>query len=609
LEETVIALYKALLLYQMKSVCSYYKNKGLVFLRALANMDDWDDDLKNVKDAEVKVQADAHQYTQEHSKTALANLFLAANAMETGLAVLHQDLQEFISLQKEMQQDEKDAQCLRDLFIGDPQYDMKNIEKRKDDLLDDAFQWILHTEQYKAFANWGSDQTSSCRLLWIKGPAGTGKTMLMIGIIRELTSLPAMFTPRVSHFFCQGTNDARNNVTATLRSLLWLLLVQQPHLIRHLHAKYRNSGSSLFTDSNASFALSDAFQSMLKDPDLSPTYLVVDALDECQDWKDLNRLISTSLSISDKVKWLVSSRPDVKIGSSISGLLALDAQILRDPVDVYIQHKLSALKNSDDLEYDDDILDQLEAEVRGRANNIFLWVALAFQQLEQDRVQGWDAIKNIQEMPEGLSKLYNQMITKVEKLSDWPYCQNVLAATSLAYRPLSFAELALVAGLPKRVNVRTVVAECGSFYTVEEDRIFLIHQSAKDYLGENYTKIQPGGVVQGHIDIIDRSINAMSAVLRKDIYSLGDYGLRPADALRPDPDPLASLQYSCLFWIEHICNLNEGTKCGERLIDSGRVFGFLQQHFLHWLESLSLLKKLPDGIMLIKRLLRLAQVY
>lgn len=53
LERTVVVLYKALLLYQMKSVCSYYRNQGLVFLRSLVNLDDWDGDLKSVTDAEA----------------------------------------------------------------------------------------------------------------------------------------------------------------------------------------------------------------------------------------------------------------------------------------------------------------------------------------------------------------------------------------------------------------------------------------------------------------------------------------------------------------------------------------------------------------------------
>jgi hypothetical protein len=48
LEKAVIALYKALLLYQMKSVCSYYRNQGLVFLRGLVSLDNWDGDLQRV---------------------------------------------------------------------------------------------------------------------------------------------------------------------------------------------------------------------------------------------------------------------------------------------------------------------------------------------------------------------------------------------------------------------------------------------------------------------------------------------------------------------------------------------------------------------------------
>jgi hypothetical protein len=53
LKGRVVVLYKALLLYQMKSVCSYYRNQGLAFLRGLVNLDDWDGDLRNVTDAEV----------------------------------------------------------------------------------------------------------------------------------------------------------------------------------------------------------------------------------------------------------------------------------------------------------------------------------------------------------------------------------------------------------------------------------------------------------------------------------------------------------------------------------------------------------------------------
>jgi len=137
--------------------------------------------------------------------------------------------------------------------------------------------------------------------------------MLLIGIIRQLSSQPFVLTPNLSYFFCQGTDAALNSATATLRSLIWLLLVRQPYLISHLRKKYRDSGSALFTDGRAFYALSKAFQSMLKDPYLSPVYFAVDALNECDQTKpgleELIQLISISLTLSDKVKWLVSSRP------------------------------------------------------------------------------------------------------------------------------------------------------------------------------------------------------------------------------------------------------------------------------------------------------------
>ena len=83
---------------------------------------------------------------------------------------------------------------------------------------------------------------------------------------------------------------------------IWLLLLQQPCFISHLLQKYKESGANIFRDQNAFIALSEAFRNMLKDPRLSPVYLAVDALDECaHGWSDLIRLISTTLTLSQKI--------------------------------------------------------------------------------------------------------------------------------------------------------------------------------------------------------------------------------------------------------------------------------------------------------------------
>jgi hypothetical protein len=58
LEKKVVDLYKAIFLYQMKSVCIYYKNQGLVFLQGLSNWNDWDGLLKNVTEAQQVLEKD-----------------------------------------------------------------------------------------------------------------------------------------------------------------------------------------------------------------------------------------------------------------------------------------------------------------------------------------------------------------------------------------------------------------------------------------------------------------------------------------------------------------------------------------------------------------------
>lgn len=161
------------------------------------------------------------------------------------------------------------------------------------------------------------------------------------------------------------------------------------------------------------------------------------------------------------MKWLVSSRPEIDVYAKLKNsntsrtLVELDAQSLEGPVNAYIDHKLSALKGRDS--YDGDTLAEVSKEVRQRAMNTFLWVALVFKEL--DEVEGYDAVEIIQKIPPDLSEVYDHIMTRIEngKMNDPQYCKNVLVATSLAYRPLSLPELAVLARLPSKVKPQMVV--------------------------------------------------------------------------------------------------------------------------------------------------------
>ena len=131
---------------------------------------------------------------------------------------------------------------------------------------------------------------------------------------------------------------------------------------------------------------------------------------------------------------------------------------------------------------------------------------------------------------------------------------------------------------------------------------------AKDYLTVNASHIVfPAGPERIHYEMFLRSLNGLSKTLRRDMYNLQDPGSIVKDV--PDPDPLGSIRYSCVFWVDHLCNADDQSLDHRKeLSDDGAIFTFLREHFLHWLESLSLIHKLSDGVLSIRNLLQVCHI-
>ncbi|KAL4928092.1 WD40 repeat domain-containing protein [Aspergillus undulatus] len=216
----------------------------------------------------------------------------------------------------------------------------------------------------------------------------------------------------------------------------------------------------------------------------------------------------------------------------------------------------------------------------------------------------------IRSKPRGLDKLYDDLMNKIEKEqeSSVQFCKNVLVAACLAHRPLSLPEVGVCAGLPARVPAAVIAGKYGSFLVTRDDTVYPIHQSAREYLETNYAaRPQQGGPAQGHAEFSQRAIHAMTAKLAANMYILQPATLSE-DIKPPRPDPLASIRYSCEFWVDHLCAVDiQSMPDGNQLGDSGGVFTFLQNHLLHWLESLSLVHNLSAGVRSIKKLLSAVQ--
>lgn len=124
LKKQIVDLYKGLLLYQIKSICPYYRNRFHVFLRDSVQLDDWDGGLEDVKTKEAIVRQGFSSYFDQSSLDQRRNAveFL----QEISQNVLAQALQ-----QRDKQEEGDDNRCLRDLFLTDPATDMIKIQEER----------------------------------------------------------------------------------------------------------------------------------------------------------------------------------------------------------------------------------------------------------------------------------------------------------------------------------------------------------------------------------------------------------------------------------------------------------------------------------------------
>jgi nucleoside phosphorylase len=503
-------------------------------------------------------------------------------------------------------QNEKYSNCLRDLRETDPRDDKSRIEETKGGLLKDAYRWVLGNEKFQDWYN-----ASQSQLLWIKGNPGKGKTMLLCGLINELEKEHGSF---LSYFFCQATEARLNNATAVLRGLIYLLIVQRPPLISYIEEKYDHAGKQLFEDGNAWQALSKIFMAMLEDPILDGAILIVDALDECS--TNQEKLLDLIIR-SSNVKWIVTSRNWLEIEQVLDRStqkvrlhLELNQDSVCKAVEAFIEYKVEDLAKK--KHYDAKLTSDVKSYLLENADGTFLWVALVCQELADNKVFRKSHTRLMLELfPKGLDPLYGRMMEYIFSSHDAEICREILALASVVFRPVTLAELKTLLGSQyedEYDELPQIIGCCGSFLTLRGNDIYFLHQSAKDFLlNKASDQILPSGFAYQHELIFERSLQALSETLRRDICQLEHPGF-DINEVSPDVlEPLDPMRYSCVHWVDHLHD-SEPTRINNDLKKGGVIHVFIQKKYLYWLESLSLLRSTVEGVKAIYKLEDLATV-
>ncbi|EHK45921.1 hypothetical protein TRIATDRAFT_12616, partial [Trichoderma atroviride IMI 206040] len=501
----------------------------------------------------------------------------------------------------------------------DPLYDKRRILDLKGPLLYESFSWILNHDD---FSKWRYSQESG--VFWIKGDPGKGKTMLLCGIIEGLESISGI---NLGYFFCQATDSRINTAQAVVGGLLRFFLERRTKLLKLICEKFKDKLDQL-SGPNAWAVLRDIFEMVVQDPTLPDPICIVDALDECE--HGCKSLLSLIVKTSPRVKWLVSSRNIKDIERKLQSIdpsqrlsleLGGNAFYVSQSVDAYIN---KSIQDIEALAHNASLRASTANVLKSKANGTYLWVSLVVGQLQNTDQRNVKHILN--KMPEGLESLYGLIMTQsYERLGqeDREAYLIILSTITTAKRPLQLEELLTFTKFQWKFSeniystrdIQDLVKDCGAFLSIRDNYVYFIHQSAKDYIMDNASKlIFPLGIQFQHARMAHTSLYTLSATLTYDIYNLKAPGTEINEVSPPCPDPLAPIAYCCEFWVNHLvhsCESNESepnkSKSEELFKENGIVHSFLKDKFLCWIEALALLRKFtPQGVDAVQKLRRLA---
>jgi len=231
--------------------------------------------------------------------------------------------------------------------------------------------------------------------------------------------------------------------------------------------------------------------------------------------------------------------------------------------------------------------------------------------------------------PNGLDGIYMMALENAIPSDDqqgfFRKFQLIFGAILLSPDPLSKTSLKGLLGdlkLPPE-EISSILAR---FYSVlhvpdrEKLAIRVIHLSFRDFMLDNKrNKDSRFQIDQSkiHHHLFQRSFDIMDSTqgLKRNIADLKspgtcivevksgvphdadeEYEIVRRDSLNIKPE----LQYACRYWVHHLEHHLEQSKSS--INDQGEVYRFLQKHFLHWLEALSLIGKIADGAVMVSTL-------
>ncbi|CAI0655001.1 unnamed protein product, partial [Colletotrichum noveboracense] len=494
---------------------------------------------------------------------------------------------------------QKQADCHR-TFKTSTYEQFKNINP---DRVPDTCKWVLGHPLYQAW-----QQSRHDDLLWISADPGCGKSVLAKSLIDgELHSANHHTT---CYFFFKD-NDDQNSLATALCALLHQLFNSQPRLIRHATMAFEKNGEKLQTEVDELWRILVAAAT---DDEAVNVTCVLDALDECclQDRRRTIRLLTsfynqqpTSTRIF-QLKFLVTSRPYQDIESEFRDIS--EPQTIRlageesnadisEEINLVIRHKVATAGRK--LEMSQEARTALEEKLLSVPHRTYLWLHLVIEEVYHSPKRHTKAfIKKLDSLPATVEEAYEKILGRLSP-GQQQEARVLLHIVVGARRPLTLSEMDVAFQLAtdssdaqthgeldlNHNHIKSQIRElCGLFVFINDNRIYLIHQTAKEFLVSqdlsNYSKEKSWkrSLSRPDSDTIMTQISVQYLLFR-DIPD----GRFHVDGRKPGIDATHNpfLEYSAIYWSSHSRDANHPTEEGLQK-QIRRLYDMQNQRFETW---------------------------
>lgn len=496
--------------------------------------------------------------------------------------------------------------------------------------------------------DWARDPHSKS-IFWLSGWAGIGKSTISRTVAEWLAGQGGLggVDLGASFFFKRGEGD-RGSASRFFPTITRELVLKIPGLDTFV-AEVVTQDPLIFDK-----ALGEQFDKLIYQPlrqmkfiaNGSSTFIViVDALDECEKERDVKVIIDLWSRLAHlttvRLKLFLTSRPELPIQLGFRNISTAVHQdmVLQDAVPhttiqhdilIFLKDAFGKIRNSYNLDpLPGTPLDRdwpgdkrLQALV-DMAVPLFIIAATICRFVDDSDWDPRERLETILQSPsigrsEQMAQTYLPVLTQLsarlknshdkDKLHQ-EFRMIVGSIVSLA-EPLSIQSLAVLLN----ISTDTITLRLRPLHSVlqiptdSDTPIRTLHLSFNEFLLSNQLQSEPFGINGQATDriLLSKCLRLLSKPggLQENLCKLEYPGKprREIDQTTINDRLSPAFQYACRYWVQHL-------EYGKVAIhDQDAVHIFLQEHFLHWLEAMSLINRLAEVIKQIRVLQSLVSV-